>query len=214
MVSPEARLVRRGLMSFGKGARMKHGMILGIGVALGLAVSGGAAVRIYSPEGAAAEVGEAQEGAAQRIAAPPQPAVERARKSVRMLDDVYKTTIVLITDKYVRDKKDYPAGRAAIKLFQDISAKGWHEVRLIDVSGEPYNPNNVAKDEFDKDGVRAMKDGKSFFDRMVVKDRKHYLRAMTPVPVVMDKCILCHENYRSAKKGEAIGALTYSVPIE
>jgi hypothetical protein len=141
-------------------------------------------------------------------------AVERARKTVRMLDDVYKTTVVLITDKYVKDKKDFPAGRAAIKLFGDISKKGWHEVRLIDATGDPYSPKNVAKDEFEKEGLKQLKAGKDFYDEVVRKDGKPVLRAITPVPVVMDKCVMCHEHYKNAKKGEAIGALTYSVPIE
>src|SRR5262245_56112798 len=48
-------------------------------------------------------------------------AVARAKKTVEMLDDIYKTTIVLITERYVKDRKDFPPGRAAIKLFSDIS---------------------------------------------------------------------------------------------
>jgi hypothetical protein len=54
---------------------------------------------------------------------PDDPAVKRARKTVRMLDDIYKTAIVLITDKYVNTKKDYPAGRAAIKWLQDVGRR-------------------------------------------------------------------------------------------
>jgi hypothetical protein len=141
-------------------------------------------------------------------------AVARARKTVRMLDDVYKTAIVLITDKYVYSKKDYPAGRAAVNWFKAITKNGSHEIRLIDASGEPYSEHNVAKDDFDKEGIRQMKLGKDFYEQVVHKDGKAYLRAMTPVPVVMEKCIMCHANYKSAKKGEAIGALTYMVPIE
>jgi Protein of unknown function (DUF3365) len=141
-------------------------------------------------------------------------AVERARKTVHMLDDVYKSTIVLITDKYVNDKKDYPAGRAAIKLFSDISKKGSHEVRLIDATGDPNSARNVAKDDFDKRGIAQLKAGKEFYDEVVHKDDKPYLRAITPVPVVMEKCIMCHDHYKNARKGEPIGALTYTVPIE
>jgi hypothetical protein len=141
-------------------------------------------------------------------------AVARARKTVRMLDTVYKTTIVLITDKYVHDKGDYPAGRAAIKLFGDISKTGSHEVRLIDATGEPYRRDNVARDDFDKEGIQQLKAGKDFYDTVIHKDGKPYLRAITPVPVVMDKCIMCHAHYKNAKKGEAIGALTYTIPIE
>jgi hypothetical protein len=141
-------------------------------------------------------------------------AAARARKMVLMLDDVYKTAIVLITDKYVRDKKDYPAGRAAIKWFADISKKGSHQVRLIDATGDPYSPGNVAEDDFDKEGIKQLKAGKDYYERLVQKEGKPYLRAITPIPVVMDKCILCHENYRGVKKGVPIGALTYTVPLE
>jgi hypothetical protein len=141
-------------------------------------------------------------------------AVERARKQVRMLDDIYKTAVVLITDKYVNSKKDFPAGRAAIAWFKLISEKGHHEVRLIDVSGEPYSPKNVAKDAFDQEGVKQLKSGKTYYDQVVVRDGKPQLRAITAIPVVMDKCVMCHENYKNARKGEAVGALTYTIPIE
>ena len=69
-------------------------------------------------------------------------AVRRARQTVRMLDDVYKSAIVLITDKYVNDKKDYPAGRAAIRWLNDVAKKGWPEARLIDVSGRTSSPDS------------------------------------------------------------------------
>ena len=141
-------------------------------------------------------------------------ALKRARKQVRMLDDIYKTAIVLITEKYVQTKKDYPAGRAAIRWLNDIAKKGHPEARLIDVSGEPYTPTNVAKDDFEKEGVKQLKAGKDYFERVEQKGGKPHLRAMTAVPVVMERCILCHENYRKVKKGEAVGAITYTVPIE
>jgi hypothetical protein len=141
-------------------------------------------------------------------------AVGRARKTVEMLDEVYKTTIVLITDKYVNSRRDYPAGRAAKKLFGAISRKGSHEVRLIDATGEPYDAQNVAQDDVDKEGLKVLKAGKASYDQVVQRDGKSYLRALTPLPVVMDKCVMCHDNYKYAKKGEPIGALSYTVPIE
>ena len=140
--------------------------------------------------------------------------VERTRKTVRMLDDVYKTAVVLITDKYVNDENDFPAGSAAIALFDAIEKKGWHEVRLLDVTGKPYDAKNVAKDEFEKQGVRQLQAGKDYFEEVIEKDGKPYLRAMTPVPVVMQKCVMCHSHYADAKKGAAIGAISYTIPIE
>ena len=47
-------------------------------------------------------------------------ALERTRKQVRMLDDIYKTSIVLITENYVNDKDDLAAGVAFKKLFAAV----------------------------------------------------------------------------------------------
>lgn len=146
---------------------------------------------------------------------PSEAAVERARKTVRMLDDVYKQTIVLITDKYVHDDDDFAAGSAAVLLFKNISKSGNQQVRLLDATGQPYEPENVAKDAFEKEGIKRMKAGEAFYEQVTQKDGKYQLHAMTPVPVVMQKCIMCHAHYAEAKKkGEAIGAISYIVPIE
>src|SRR5262252_2135806 len=132
--------------------------------------------------------GSASFSAEKEAGKPDEAAVKRARKTVRMLDDIYKTAIVLITDKYVNTKKDYPAGRAAIKWLQDIGKKGWPEARLIDVSGEPYSARNVAEDDFEKAGVKQLKAGKDYYEKVVEKNGKSYLRAMTAIPVVSKKC--------------------------
>jgi ElaB/YqjD/DUF883 family membrane-anchored ribosome-binding protein len=141
-------------------------------------------------------------------------ALARARKTILMLDDIYKTAVVLITATYVEDEDDVSAGVAAKLLFQAIGKKGWHDARLIDVSGEPYNSDNVANDDFEKKAVKAMKSGKANYDEVIKRDDGRYLRAMTAVPVVMKKCVMCHENYKDAKPGEAIGAISYTLKIE
>lgn len=142
------------------------------------------------------------------------PALERTRKTVRMLDDIYKTAVVLITEHYVNDEDDLPAGTAAIALFDAVKKKGWHEVRLLDATGAPYDDKNVARDVFDREAIKQLKSGKVFFDQVEKKDGKRYLRAATPIPVVMKKCVMCHEHYADAKKGEPIGLLSYTIEIE
>lgn len=140
--------------------------------------------------------------------------VDRARATVKMLDDIYKSVIVLITDKYVHTESDYPAGSAAVELFAAITKKGPQNVRLIDVTGAPYEEKNVARDSFEKEGVKQLKAGKDYYEQVVEENGKRYLRAITPVPVVMQKCVMCHPHYEDAKKGEAIGAIVYKLPIE
>ena len=69
--------------------------------------------------------------------APSPAAVERARETVRMLDDMYKSAVVHITKTYVSARERTPAARAAQLMFKDMAAKGWHQARLIDATGEP-----------------------------------------------------------------------------
>jgi hypothetical protein len=134
-------------------------------------------------------------------------ALERTRKQVLMLDDIYKTAVVLITDKYVQDEQSFPAGSAAIALFDAIKKKGHHEVRLLDATGAPYNDKNVAKDDFEKEAIKQLKQGKATYEKVESRNDGRYLRMATSVPVVMKKCIMCHEVYNKAKEGEPIGAL-------
>jgi hypothetical protein len=131
-----------------------------------------------------------------------------------MLDDIYKTAVVLITDKYVHDEDDFPAGSAAIALFEAINKKGWHEVRLLDATGEPYDDENSPREGFETKAVKNLKAGKDYYEQIVQEEDKRYLLAATPIPVVMQKCVMCHPHYEQAKEGEAIGALSYRLEIE
>lgn len=142
------------------------------------------------------------------------PAVERARQQIRMLDDIYKTAVVAITDKYVHKETDLPAATVAMSLFEAMKKKGWHDSRLIDATGEPYLEKNVANDEFEKAAVKALKGGKDYYEQLITVDGKPRLRAATPVPVVMKKCTMCHENYKTVKEGVPVGVLTYNVPVK
>jgi hypothetical protein len=147
-------------------------------------------------------------------AGPGKAAIERARKQVQMLDNIYKQTIVLITDKYVHDVDDFAAGSAAVLLFKRISESGSHQVRLIDATGLPYEEANVARDEFEREGVKRLRSGADIHEQVQQTDGKAQLRALTPVPVVMEKCVMCHDHYADVQEGEPIGAISYTIPIE
>lgn len=155
--------------------------------------------------------GVAQEKQADK---PADAAVARARKQVMMLDDLYKTAIVLITEHYVEEDSDLAAGAAFQALFKTMKDKGHHEVRLLDGTGEPYEAKNAPSDEFEKAAITALKGGAKTHEQIVEKDGQRYLRVATPIPVVMKKCTLCHEHYAKAKPGEPIGALGYTIKVE
>lgn len=144
----------------------------------------------------------------------PTPAIDRARKQAQMLDDLYKTAIVLITENYVQETTDLAAGDAFQALFKVMKDKGYHEVRLLDATGEPYDEDNTPRPGFEADAIKALKGGKATFEKVVTEDGKRKLLIATPVPVVLEKCTLCHAHYAKVKEGEIIGALSYKIPIE
>jgi hypothetical protein len=146
--------------------------------------------------------------------APDAHALERTRKTVRMLDDLYKTAVVLITKHYVNLESDLPAGTAAIALFDAMRQKGWHDVRLLDATGQPYEAKNAPRDDFEKTAVARLKSGSTYYEQIVHRDGRTLLRAATPIPVVLQKCTMCHPHYKDAKAGEPIGILSYTLPIE
>lgn len=157
----------------------------------------------------------AKQATAGKESKPSDEAVARTRKQVQMLDDLYKNAIVLITTHYVTEETDLPAGAAFAALFDAMKKKGWHEVRLLDATGEPIEDKNAPQDEFEKAAIAKLKAGSGGYEQVVHRDGKPYLRAATPIPVVMDKCVMCHDHYKDyQKKGQIIGALGYTVPIE
>lgn len=141
-----------------------------------------------------------------------QPAVARAKKQAKMLDTLYKSAIVLITENYVDGKESVAAGDAFQALFKTMKDNGFHEVRLLDATGDAYDPDNEPKTEFEKQAIRALLDGKPIFEQIVTEDDKRFLLSATPIPVVMEKCTACHANYEGVQG--PIGALGLKIPIE
>ena len=133
-----------------------------------------------------------------------------ARRETKMLDTLYKTAIVSVTQTYVEND----SSTAAITTFQPVVKAmkdgNYHVVRLVDGLGEPINPENSPKDAFEKRAVKEMLAGKDMIDAVEVIDGKEYLRTMTTLPMALEKCILCHDNYRGKK---IVGGVSFLLPL-
>jgi sugar phosphate isomerase/epimerase len=138
-------------------------------------------------------------------------AVERARREIRMLDDLYKTAVVLVNNTYVQDESSIAAGEWARQVFAAMKEKGWHAARLVDATGHPLNEENKPADAFEAKAVKALLAGESYVDEVEEREGKRFLRAMTLVPAVNQKCILCHPGH---KVGDVLGGISYSLAIE
>jgi hypothetical protein len=141
--------------------------------------------------------------------APDAAKVEQARTTVKMLDDLYKTAVVAVTNKYVEQQSDTPAAAIAKEVFEAMHKKGWHTARLVDATGKPKNKDNVARSDFEKKAVEAIKNGKPYVEELGYSDGRPVLRAATVVPAVLKQCALCH----GGKEGRVLGTIVYEVPV-
>jgi hypothetical protein len=140
------------------------------------------------------------------------PALQRAKKQAKMLDTLYKTAIVIITENYVTGNESLAAGDAFQTLFKSMKENGFHEVRLLDATGNAYDSDNEPATDFEKKAVKALLEGKPIYEEVVAEGNGKFLLSATPIPVVMQKCTLCHAHYEGIKG--PIGALGLKIPIE
>src|SRR3954468_21067921 len=149
-----------------------------------------------------------------RAAAPAEtgsdPALERTREQVKMLDDLYKNAVVSITKRYVGAQDKQPAIMVAQDVFGAMRKQGWHSAKLVDATGEPLNDANAPRTDFEKEAAREINAGKTYVERVVGEGKDRRLLAATVVPVVMQKCADCHTH---KKVGEVLGFIRYDVPI-
>src|SRR4051812_31501733 len=134
------------------------------------------------------------------------PAVEQARQEVKMLDELYKTAVVSITEKY---QKGQPAIMVAKDIFKAMEKGRYHSARLVDATGSPLGEGNVPKTDFEKRAAEAMKSGKTYIEEVAGQGRDRRLLAATVVPAVHRRCAECH----GVKEGELLGFIRYEVPI-
>jgi hypothetical protein len=139
------------------------------------------------------------------------PALERAREEVKMLDDLYKNAVVVVTRAYVDRDDKQPAIMVAKQVFAAMRKKGWHSARLVDATGEPFNDENAPQTDFEKAAYKAIRAGKPYYEQVVGEGQDRRLLAATVVPSVMQKCSDCHTN---TKVGDVLGFLRYDIKVK
>ena len=93
-----------------------------------------------------------------------------------------------------------------------MKKNGWHDVRLLGFTDVIFNADdNLPQDTFEKKARENLLEGKSSHEEVVTKNGRRFLRVATPVPVVMERCIMCHANFKG--KEVPIGSLSYTVPV-
>lgn len=137
--------------------------------------------------------------------------VKVARDTVKILDDVYKSYVVAITEAYVKDPGTIAAATITKRVFTEVAKNGSHSARLISALEPPFNEENSPKDDFEKGAIKALKEGKTYFERVERVNGVDSLRAVTVVSAVMKQCLICHSD---KKEGDLLGGISYVVPLK
>ena len=149
--------------------------------------------------------------AAENAAGKPDAAVERTRQEVKMLDDLFKNVIVLVDATYVKKPGDVAAATAGKALFAAMKKGGWYDVRLLGLTDVIGDQDDVPRDAFEQTAAKKLVAGAPWYEEVLVKDGKRYLRVATGIPVVSENCVMCHANFKGNKGN--IGSLSYTVPV-
>jgi hypothetical protein len=125
-------------------------------------------------------------------------------------NELYKNAVVSITKNYVGNQADVPAAAVAKDVFEAMKKGGYHNARLVDVTGRPKNKENVAKTDFEKKAVEQIKSGKEYFEEIGEANGKPVFRAATVVPAVLPACVTCH----GKREKNLLGTIVYELPIK
>ncbi len=136
----------------------------------------------------------------------PDAALERTRDQVKMLDELYKTAVVSITNRY----DGQPAIKVAIDVFKAMEKSGRHKAKLVDATGSPQNEANLPATDFEKRAEKAIREGKAYYEEVSNGKPERTLYVATVVPAVTKKCATCH----GIKTGDLLGFIRYEVPIK
>lgn len=134
------------------------------------------------------------------------PDLEEARREVKMLDELYKTAVVSITERYQRGQ---PAIMVAMDIFKAMESGRYHSARLVDATESPLGVDNSPKTDFETRAAEAMRAGKTYMDEVVGQGDDRRLLAATVVPAVHARCAQCH----GVEKGDLLGFIRYEIPI-
>lgn len=125
-----------------------------------------------------------------------------ARRTVRMMDDIYKAAVVHTHQMYVQDAGTPAAVIWAKQVFKSINGKGWPAAHMLASGDRPLNPENSPSDAFDKEAIRAFQAGKPTFEKV----EGNTLRYATEIRILDQKCLMCHVHN---KNGDLVGGVSY-----
>ena len=90
-----------------------------------------------------------------------------------------------------------------------MTANPEYAAYVINLQNDDASPFQPKSDE--EEAKKKLTSGEATHEEVVTVDGKRYLRKATPVPVVLERCVMCRANFKD--NDGIIGTLAYTVPL-
>ena len=137
------------------------------------------------------------------------PTVEQARRQAELLHTSIHATLQVVHQRYYREDEGIPIPAGVLKdVFADLKKEHQVSLRWLAVDGQAMNTDHVAKDEFEKEAVKALQADKGAFER---SEGGFYRRASAIT--LGSHCLKCHVPDRKSTEERTAG-LIISMPVQ
>lgn len=134
---------------------------------------------------------------------------EQLRRQARILHTTVHSTLRVVHDRYYREDEGLLIPAHVLKeTFRDIESAEGIQLRWLAVEGQPMNTDHVARDDFEKAAVTAIKSGEPFYE--LVTDTLY--RRAAPVTLT-NHCLKCHMPDRKSTEDRRAG-LIVTIPLQ
>lgn len=137
----------------------------------------------------------------------PQPlSLEEARRTVRLMNDIYVTGVLTAHKMYAHE----PGSAAAIawgkQVIKEVNGKGWPKARVFAFTDKMLNPENQVADDFEKQAAAAFGKGQPTFEQVTPGSYRY----ATPIRLAAESCLTCHVRN---KLGDLVGGVSYEAVL-
>jgi Protein of unknown function (DUF3365) len=137
------------------------------------------------------------------------PTLEQARRQAELLHASTHSTLQVVHHRYYREDEGIPIPAGVLKeVFADLKEQQQVTLRWLAVDGRAMNTDHIAKDEFEKEAVKALQAGKDAFER---SENGVYRRA--GAITLGNHCLKCHVPDRKSTTDRTAG-LIISMPVQ
>ena len=134
--------------------------------------------------------------------------LEIPRRQAEVLHSAMHSALRVVHDRYYKEDEGLTIPAAALEeVFRDVQNEHRVQFRWLVVEGQAMNVDHSAKTDFEKDAVKALKEGKPFLE---TTEDNMYRRA-GPIALT-NHCLKCHVPDRKSTKNRTAG-LIISVPL-